>query len=196
MSVSDLSDMNLTPEELEQSDKGGGFNLKVPAKAELGRKKGIAQWTEYVVVEDAYRESAPGKEGQKRTLFTLSLSVKAGGDEPENVDRKFSVFMRLNPGFMKGKIEDLGQGVARSETSMHTMSMKKVKQIMVAIGLPLTQGLTAEVVNAMFPTADESANSVLIGRTFAVLMKDNAINQYNGANRQEADAILAAPEGV
>lgn len=192
-----LSDMNLTPDELEQSDKSAGWNLSVPPKAEAGRKKGVARWLEFVKVKDAYRTSEAGKEGQDRMVANLEYKVIAGGDNPENEGRAGTIFLRLNPGVAKGRTDTLGQGDAKKENIMHSMAMKKIKQMMVAVGLPLTQGLTAETFDALFPEGSESQNGILIGRNLAFQMKDDASRKSPaGENNQEPENILTAPEGV
>jgi hypothetical protein len=72
------------------------------------------------------------------------------------------------------------------------MSMKKLKQLLVASGIGLSAGLSEQVVDAMFPLTN---GSVLIGKSLAVIMSDNNSpgKKYNGENSQEADQILIAP---
>lgn len=198
MSLNQLSDMNYTPDELEKADEGAGFNLIVPAKAQAGRKAGVARWIEFVRVVDAYRNDEVGKQGQTRLLFTLQYEVIPGGDGDDNLGRTANLFLRLNPGFINGKKrEALGQGSEQSESIMHAMAMKKLKQIMVATGLSLNQGLSADVIDSLFPEADNSANGALRGVKLAFLMKDNAAKKNpSGENNQEPENILAAPQGA
>ena len=198
MSLNQLSDMNYTPDELEKADEGAGFNLIVPAKAQAGRKAGVARWIEFVRVVDAYRNDEVGKQGQTRLLFTLQYEVIPGGDGDDNLGRTANLFLRLNPGFINGKKRDaLGQGSEQSESIMHAMAMKKLKQIMVATGLSLNQGLSADVIDSLFPEADNSANGALRGVKLAFLMKDNAAKKNpSGENNQEPENILAAPQGA
>lgn len=196
MSMNDLSDMNYSPEQLDKADEGAGFNLTVPEKAKSSRKKGVARWLEFVKVIDAYRNDDAGKDGQTRLLLTLQYEVVKGGDSEDNVERTQSLFLRLNPGFVNGKKrEALGQGDAQKETVMHAMAMKKLKQIMVAAGLSLSQGLSTQVVDSLFPEADNSSNGVLRGVRLAFLMKDDANRKNpNGENNQEPENILSAPK--
>ena len=193
-----LSDMNMSPEALETADTGAGWNLAVPDKANAGRKKGIARWLEFVKIEDAYHEDNVGEQGQIRLLLTVQYRVIAGGDCPENTDRTGSLFMRLNPGFVVMKRDEaLGQGDPKKESIMHSMAMKKLKQIMVAVGLPISQGLTKDMMRMMFPPASDSASGALISQKLAFQMRDNANKQGpSGENQQEPENILAAPKGV
>jgi hypothetical protein len=192
-----LSDMNLTPEELAASDSLSGFNLQVPAIAEAGRKKGVARWTEYAVVEDAYREDAAGGEGQDRTVLILQAKVIPGGTDDVNVGRVNSQFLRVNFGVLKGRTDTVGQGDINKEKTMTSMSMKKVKQLIVASGLDLSAGITGEVFNALFPIAANSAGGLLIGQRLTLGMKDDANRKApSGANGQEVENFLRAPEGL
>jgi hypothetical protein len=194
--LNQLSDMSYTPDALDHADEGAGFNLIVPPGA--ARKQGVARWLEFIKIIDAYRSDEAGKEGQTRLLLTLQYQVVQGGDSDVNLNRTANLFLRLNPGFVNGKRrEALGQGNASSENIMHAMAMKKFKQIMVAAGLGLSQGLSPETVDALFPVASNSQNGVLLGKTLAFLMKDNAGKKSpGGENSQEPENILAAPQGV
>ena len=196
--LNQLSDMNYTPDALGKADEGAGWNLVVPAKAQAGRKGGVARWLEFVKITDAYRDDEAGKQGQTRLLLTLQYEVIAGGDSDENVERTASLFLRLNPGFVNaGRTEALGQGDPKSEKTMHAMAMKKLKQIMVAAGLSLNQGLTADVLNSLFPEPSNSIGGALRGTRLAFLMKDNEGRKGpNGENTQEPENILAAPAGA
>lgn len=198
MSLNQLSDMNFTPDELEKADAGAGWNLTVPAKAAAGRKGGVARWLEFVKVTDAYRGDEVGKEGQTRLLLSLQYEVVAGGDAEDNLGRTGTLFLRLNPGFVnKGRSEALGQGSAQSEKIMHAMAMKKLKQIMVAAGLSLSQGLTETILDSLFPDPSNSIGGALRGTRLAFLMKDNAGKKGpTGENNQEPENILAAPQGA
>jgi len=193
VSLNDLNDMNYSPEELEKADEGAGFNLIVPAKAV--RKQGVARWLEFVKVLDAYRGDEAGKQGQTRLLLTLQYEVTSGGDGADNVGRTANLFLRLNPGFVNGKRKDaLGQGDAQKEAIMHSMAMKKVKQIMAAAGLSLNQGMSTAVFDSLFPEADASDTGVLRGQRLAFLMKDDSTRKGpTGEHNQEPENILAAP---
>lgn len=195
--MASLSDMNLTPEELAASDKLSGFNLQVPMLAEAGRKKGISRWNEYAVVEDAYREDAPGGEGQDRTVMVLQVKVLPGADDDVNVGRTNTTFMRVNFGVLKGRTDTVGQGDIGKEKTMCSMSMKKVKQLIVASGIDLSAGITAEVFDALFPIGANSKNGILVGQRLCLQMKDDAGRLApSGANSQEVENFLAAPAGV
>lgn len=198
MSLNQLSDMNYTPSDLEKADEGAGWNLVVPANAAAGRKGGVARWLEFVKVTDAYRDDEAGKQGQTRLLLSLQYEVIAGGDGADNLGRTATLFLRLNPGFINAKKKEaLGQGDAKGERIMHAMAMKKLKQIMVAAGLSLAQGLTAEVLDSLFPEPSNSINGALRGTRLAFLMKDNSGKKNpNGENNQEPENILAAPQGA
>jgi len=198
MPLNQLSDMNLTPDQLEQADAGAGWNLTVPEKARAGRKSGVARWMEFVQVTDAYRDDEVGGDGQQRLVLSLQYKVVAGGDSPDNLDRTGTVFMRLNPGFVNAKRQEaLGQGDPKKEGIMHAMTMKKLKQIMVAVGLPLNQGLSADVLDSLFPEPSRSVGGALRGRKLAFLMKDNeARKNPSGENQQEPENVLAAPQGA
>lgn len=198
MSLNQLSDMNYTPDALEKADEGAGWNLIVPAKAAAGRKGGQARWLEFVKVTDAYHGDEVGKEGQTRLLLSLQYEVIKGGDSEENLGRTGTLFLRLNPGFINAKKQEaLGQGSAQSENIMHSMAMKKLKQIMVAAGLPLAQGLTETVLASLFPDPSNSIGGALRGNKLAFLMKDNSGKKGpSGENNQEPENILAAPQGA
>ena len=198
MSLNQLSDMNFTPDELEKADEGAGWNLVVPAKAAAGRKAGVARWLEFVKVTDAYRGDEVGKEGQTRLLLSLQYEVINGGDSEDNLGRTGTLFLRLNPGFVnKGRTDALGQGSAQSEKIMHAMAMKKLKQIMVAAGLSLSQGLTETILDSLFPDPSNSIGGALRGTRLAFLMKDNSAKKNpSGENNQEPENILAAPQGA
>lgn len=198
MSLNQLSDMNYTPDALEQADAGAGWNLAVPAKAAAGRKGGVARWLEFVKVTDAYRDDEVGSQGQTRLLLSLQYEVVAGGDAEDNVGRTATLFLRLNPGFINGKKQEaLGQGNAKSEQIMHSMAMKKLKQIMVAAGLSLAQGLSESVLDSLFPEPSNSIGGALRSTRLAFLMKDNSGKKNpSGENNQEPENILAAPQGV
>lgn len=198
MSLNQLSDMNFTPDELDKADEGAGWNLVVPAKAAAGRKAGVARWLEFVKVTDAYRGDEVGKEGQTRLLLSVQYEVINGGDSEDNLGRTGTLFLRLNPGFVnRGRTEALGQGSAQSEKIMHAMAMKKLKQIMVATGLSLSQGLTETILDSLFPDPSNSIGGALRGTRLAFLMKDNASKKNpNGENNQEPENILAAPQGA
>jgi len=196
MSLTDaLKDMNMTPEELEQSDKGAGWNLLVPEAAERGRKKGVARWIEYAEVLDAYHRDEVSDRGAQRLVCELVYKIIPGGDG-ENAGRQGTLYMRLNPGLAKGK-NTLGQHDPKKESLMHSMSMKKIKQLLVASGLSVEAGLTEEVFTALFPRAEDSAGGILIGRKLAFFMKDDKNRPSpNGENNQEPENITAAPEEV
>ena len=196
--LNQLSAMNYTPDALDKADEGAGWNLLVPAKAQAGRKGGVARWLEFVKVIDAYRDDEAGKQGQTRLLLTLQYQVIAGGDSDDNIERTATLFLRLNPLFVnQGDTGALGQGDAKGEKTMHAMAMKKLKQIMVAAGLSLNQGLTEEVLNSLFPEPSNSIGGALRGVRLAFLMKDNeARKNPNGENNQEPENILAAPQGA
>lgn len=191
-----LGDMNLTPEELAASDKLSGFSLQVPPVADAGRKKGIARWNEYAVVEDAYREDAPGAEGQDRTVLVLQTKIIPGGSET-NVGRVSTSFLRVNFGVLKGREDTVGQGNLGSEKTMTSISMKKVKQLIVAVGVDLSAGITGETFDALFPVAGNSAAGLLVGQRLTLQFKDDSTRlNPSGGNNQEVENILRAPEGV
>lgn len=193
--LNQLSDMNLTPEGLDKADEGAGFNLIVPST--VARKDGVAKWMEFVKVLDAYREDEVGGQGQTRLKLSLQYQVVQGGTGPENVDRTATLFLRLNPGYVNGKRkESLGQGDPQKEKTMHSMSMKKFKQLMASAGLSLNQGLSAATVDALFPIGSKSTEGILLGKTLVFMIQDNAKEKYKGANKQEPSDILAAPQGA
>lgn len=191
MSNRNLQDMVYTGEELKEADKGGGFTLTPPT--DVARKKGVAKWTEMAKVIDAYSEDTVGKEGQNRLLVTIAFKIVSGGDTANNVGRTHSLFLRLNPGFVnKGRQQDLGGGNADKETTMHRMAMKIVKQIIAGVGLDVAAGLTAETAGALFPDAARSSESILIGQSFALMVKDDETNknEYSGDNNQNITDVL------
>ncbi len=189
--MSNLGDMNMTPEQLETADEGAGWNLIVPDKAKAARKSGVARWLEVVKITNAYREDKIGDKNQLRILFTVEYDVLSGGDEPRNVGRSGSIRMLTNPGFVNAKkAEALGDGSAKGESLMHAMSMKKFKQVLVASGIGVAAALTPDVIDALYPLTNGSA---LIGKQLALIMSDNDKDKYNDENRQEPAQILIAP---
>jgi hypothetical protein len=196
-----LENMNLPVEILTEADGllSGGYNLAVPADAEADRKNGWARFTEYASVESAHREEVEGKEGQKRTNFVVSFKILPFNNSPNGGKTKHD-FNRLNFGALRGEQSAVGTGNLESEKKMSAMSLRKIKQLLTVAGVDLSAGLSGDLLAAFFPqqgTADDLTDtSPLVGCKVAITISDNAGKQYQGANRQNLDTILPAPEGM
>lgn len=185
-----FSDMNLTPEETAAVDALTSFNLIVPSS--VGRDaKGYARWVEVGTVESATREDAPGSKGQVRTQFVAKVKIiPSGSTTPsDNVGKIKFERMLVNFGVLKGKQDAAGEGVVDDEKFMSARSVKKIKQLAVAVGLDLSAGLTGTILDALFPVEGGNA-SVLIGTKLALSISDVKSKDPQYGNNQNIDNFL------
>lgn len=185
-----FSDMNLSPEETAAVDAMTSFNLIVPSS--VGRDaKGYARWVEMGTVESANREDKPGNQGEQRTQFVAKIKiVPSGSSTPsDNVGKPKFERMLVNFGVLKGKAGAAGAGSADSERLMSAMSIKKIKQLAVAVGLDLSAGLTGTILDALFPVEGGNA-SVLIGTKLALSISDVKSKDPQYGNNQNIDNFL------
>ena len=194
--MNQFDDETLSPEQLEQCAALAGFNLAVPATA--ARKKGVARWTEYVTVEEAYRElEVSEKNSATRTVFSLKAKVIPGpGTTNDNVGRPLNDFMRVNFGVLKGNNASAGTNDPKKELTMSAMALSTLKMLAQAAGIDLTGGITKTILEALFPLEGQG-QSILVGQHFAFVVTNDENRQTpRGENTQGISAILKAPEGV
>lgn len=189
-----FDDLNFSPAELDAAEKLVGYNLRIPKSAVV--KGSRSSWLETVVVEEAVREDKESSSGAAHTVFSMKAKVIPGPVESDNIGRYRTEYLRINQGALKGRTDTSGKNSPQNEAQMSAMSLKKLKQIAVAAGLDLSGGLTADVLNVLFPVRDTGV-SVLSGSKLAVTVtNNNAKQQPNGEDQQEFSAFFVAPTGA
>ena len=164
-----------------------GFNLQTPPSAEKKRDRssGITRFSELVVIEAAHREDKQGKAGQSRVQYVVKVKVKPFGEENINVGRKVNEFMLVNHGWIHGNEEHLGRGDGQKEMTMSNMSLAKLKSLLVSTGFDMSQGLTVEMIESLFPEKDSGNLSGLLGKTATFQYKDKLLDEIGRASCRE-----------
>lgn len=194
-----LNDMTLSPEVLAAVEKLGnsGFNLK-PPDGIARDDKGNARWQELVTVEDAHRQSVTGSLGQQRVQFILKGKVVPYGSNgtSSNVGRLYTLFILVNFGAARGDNTTLGSGDMGKEQTMTSISLRRLKQLLAAVGTPLTSGVNGEMLAQLFPE-NGAGTSPLVGLRLVYGVRDNEKQKTpKGENKQDVENILRAPEGT
>lgn len=187
-----MEDLTIPKELMTEAEDmlNSSYNLRVPPAAEAARKNGYAQWSEVIVIEDAYHEVAE-KNGNVHTIFALKSRVLPAGNTV-NGGRSHTVFNRIN-------YAALAAGSEEGQRKMSLGSVHRLKQIAVAAGLDIeTTGLTGDILSTLFPlqgTADDmGGNKPLVSRRFVVSIRDNANKKYNNENQQDTVAFAAGAD--
>ena len=192
-----LTDLNIPAEVLAEAESmmTGGYLLTVPEGTE--RKNNFyARFSENVVIESATHDQETASNGASRYVFTLKYKVLPSGLNGDvNAGKVITEFMRYNFGALAGKAEAVGNGSMDGEKKMSTMTAGKLKQLAVAAGFPLEEGLTGEIMSTMFPSKilemPPEEDDVLPGMKFVFTILDNSDpkRQFNGKNNQGIDSI-------
>jgi len=180
------NDMQLTPDEEAAITAMTSRNIKIPDTATVNGT--VRRWTEVVVVEGAELKEGPSTKGATHHVFILKTKVVPGGSDA-NVGRWVTDFIRVNFSLIKGNAAAAGTNSPASELTMSSMNLKKLKQLAVVAGLDLSTGLTADILNALFPS-DGSA-SLLAGTKLAISMSQNSLKLGpSGEPNQNIDNFL------
>lgn len=192
-----MEDLTIPQELVAEAEEllSNNFNLKVPPAAEAARKNGYAQWSEVVVIEDAYREVVE-KNGNTQTVFGMRTKVLPAGDTV-NGGKSYGIFNRINYPILR-KVEELTE----PETKQKDMSMgaiNRLKGIAVAAGLDIeAAGLSNDILSMLFPlqgtAEDMDGEKPLVGKRFMISVQDNSNRQYMGNNQQNVKAFADAGE--
>jgi hypothetical protein len=186
----DTSDMNLSPEELVAVEALISFNL-IPPPGVVRDGKGYARWTEMGTIEAAHREDKVGSKGEQRVQFVAKIKIipSSSSIPSSNVGKPKFERMLVNFGVLKGKQGAAGQGDIDTEKSMSARSIKKIRQLAVAVGLDLSAGTTNTILDALFPVEGSNA-SVLLGTKLALSISDCPAKASQYENNQNVDNFL------
>ena len=128
-------------------------------------------------MEDAHHEVKGD-----HTIFVLKVKVLP---DSVNTGRVKTEFMRVNFPALKDGPE--------GQRMMSIITIRKLKSIAEAAGLETSDGLTSDILSALFPAQGET-DSILLGQRFVMTYADNSNKKRNDENQQDLEAAAPAPE--